>query len=265
MLRRTRTAGFRMKLGQMYVDYTLQSRDTRRSLRIEEALVDPGRDHSTAPLSWLEALRSPSPRLPTGFFTEEPTFVPPPKFTGKVTGTETANAVKAGPLMMHILGMPMPVVVDMRFVDDAEWGMAAGQRDGIDLRVGRDAIEQCPLFQELRPGGLLSDTPLSALRDEGLLQCGLAESPLARRPWTRMKTMFVDELQRGPMQKEFVGNNPRNGKAWRFSQHCKLFRLGIFRETVRRNDFVEGLQGHSSFQRSPQQAVPEVRFLAPGP
>lgn len=254
-----------MKLGQMHVDYTLQSRDTRRSLRVEDAVVDVSRDHCTAPMSWLDALRSPTPRLPTGYFTEEPCFVPPPKFTGKTTGTEAPNAVKAGPLMMHILGMPMPVVVDMRFVDEAEWGMGANQRDDVDLRVGRDAVEQCPLFQELRPGGLLSDKPLSTLKDQGLMEVGLSESPLARRPWTRMKTYFVDELQRGPAQQEFVGNNPRNGRPWRFSQYNKWFRIGIFKETVRRNEFIEGIQGHSSYQRSPQQAVPEVRFMAPGP
>jgi hypothetical protein len=164
---------------------------------------------------------------------------------------------------MHILGMPMPVVVNMAFVDESEWGMT--NSDSVDLRVGRDAVEQCPLFHELRPGGLLSKQSLKTLKDQGLMQCGLSESPLARRPWTRMKTMFIDELQRGPPQREFVGTNPRNGREWRFSQHCKFFRIGLFREATRRNEFVEGLQGHSSFQKSPQQAVPEVRFLSPGP
>ena len=289
-----------MKLGKMYCDYKLQTRDTQKSIQVEEALVDPSRSHCIAPLSWLQRLRSPTARLPTGYYTEHTVHVPPPvrqdalissstSMTGRVygtptaattpsgrsgstiTGTEMHNAVRAGPLVMYILGMPTPVVVNVDFVEESEWGFLCSDDGGsveganLDLRIGMEAIEQCPLLHELRPGGLLAQQSLQSLKAEGLIQCDLAESPMARRPWTRMKTMFIDELQRGPPQREYVGFNPRNSRQWRFSQHAKEFRMGIFRETTRTKDLIEGLHSHSSYQRSPQQAVPEVRHMAPGP
>ncbi|EPY32032.1 hypothetical protein STCU_03011 [Strigomonas culicis] len=97
------------------------------------------------------------------------------------------------------------------------------------------------------------------------MKVGLSESPLVARPWTRMKYMFIDELQRGPKLTEFVGHNPRNGTPWRFSQHTRYFRQGIWRETIRRNEMNEGLHSHSSWQKSPQQSVPDISFLAPYP
>jgi hypothetical protein len=282
---------FRMKMGHMYVDYKMMSRDMKRSVRVEECLVDPNLAFSVAPMSWLEVLRSPSKRLPRGFFTEEEVVVPrkPPVHPGlprrgKIGGVravlpntdkkEKPNAIKAGPLILHITGQPTPVVLDIHFVDEAAWGnlgvagakapSSAAPSIELDLRLGLDAIEQCTLFSELRPGGLLTSEPLSTLKEYGL-RCGLAQSPLVPRPWTRMKTMFIDELQRGPELTEFVGWNPRSGTNWRFSQHNVYFRQGIWKELTRRNDMHEGLHTFSSWQKSPQQSVPGVRFLAPYP
>jgi hypothetical protein len=269
MMRRTSPWAFRMSMGKMLVNYKLQTRDLKLSLQVEDAEVDVTRKHCVAPRSWLEALRSPSKTLPTGYYTEKPVYVAPPKHKGgELSNPEAAakkapNAVRAGPLLMYIEGQPSPAAVYVDFVDEEEWGMdPVGE---LDLRVGMEAVEQCTLVTELRPGGLLSSEPLSVLKDRGLMQVGLAESPFARRPWTRMKTYFIDELQRGPRQMEFVGYNPRQGRQWRFSQHCKHFRIGIWREMTRTGDLHEGLQAHSSYQRSPQQAVPEVRNMAPSP
>ena len=80
-----------------------------------------------------------------------------------------------------------------------------------------------------------------------------------------MKHMWIDELQRGPELTEFVGWNPRSGTPWRFSQHNVYYRIGIWREMTRRNDMNEGMHVFSSWQKSPQQSVPGVRFLAPSP
>jgi hypothetical protein len=269
MLRRTVARDFRMSMGRMLVDYKVSSRDMSRSVRVEDALVDVTRSHCVAPMSWLDGLRAPTKLLPNGYYSETPVYVLPPGQEGKVTEADAAkrapNAVRAGPLMLFITGQPSPVVVYMDFVDESEWPFGTDS-DNMDVRIGRDAVEQCTLFTELRPGGLLSDEPLSVLRERGLMQTmTVSESPFARRPWTRMKTYFIDELQRGPTQKEFVGHNPRQGRDWRFSQYCKHFRIGIWREMTRTKDLVEGIQGHSSYQRTPQQATIEVRHMAPGP
>lgn len=262
---------FRMKMGSMYVDYKLTSRDHQRAVRVEDALVDPTQEHTVAPFHWLEALRSPSARLPTGFFTEEPVYLAPPvaKHDNAKSSNNHAkaqkpepNAVRAGPVVMYITGQQNPVVLNMHFVREDEWQMRSG--DDVDLRLGLDAIEQCSLVGELRPGGLLSKQSIGELKKYGM-KCGLAESPLVPRPWTKMKYMFIDELQRGPKLTEFVGHNPRTGTPWRFSQHTKHFRQGIWRETTRKNEMHEGLHIHSSWQKSPQQSVPGVHFLAPSP
>jgi len=263
-------------MGSMYVDYKLTSRDHQRAVRVEEALVDPSQSYTIAPLHWLEALRSPSKRLPSGYHIEEPVFLAPPNSTSaqqpaaavasgassKKGGKEEPNAVRAGPVVMYITGQQQPIVLNMYFVREDAWNMRSG--DNVDLRVGLDAIEQCSLVGELRPGGLLSKQSIGELKKYGM-KCGLAESPLVPRPWTKMKYMFIDELQRGPKLTEFVGHNPRTGTAWRFSQHTKHFRQGIWRETTRKNEMHEGNHVHSSWQKSPQQAVPGVHFLAPSP
>lgn len=244
----------------MYVDYKLLSRDLKKSVSVEEALVDVTQQHCVAPMHWLEGLRSPSQRLPKGFYREQKVYVPPP---GTKPGTRgEPNAVQAGPLIMNIVGQMTPVIVNVNFVDEVSWGMK--DPEDCDLRVGLEAIEQCTLFNELRPGGLLTETPISELKNYGMV-CGLSESPLVRRPWTKMKYMFIDELQRGPPLQEYIGHNPRVGVPWRFSQHCKHFRIGVWRELTRKTEMHEGLHLHSSWQKSPQQSVPEVRFLAPGP
>jgi hypothetical protein len=281
-MRRTAAWLFRMKMGHMYVDYKMLSRDLKRSVRVEECLVDPTLAFSVAPMAWLEALRSPSARLPNGYFTEEQVVVPPKPIVrpglrssakiGSVRSLapdlskkEKANAVKAGPVIVYITGQPTPVILDVHFVDEKSWGdMNGGDDSSLDLRLGLDAIEQCTLFSELRPGGLLAAKPLSALKEYGM-KCGLSQSPLVPRPWTRMKTMAIDELQRGPELTEFVGWNPRSGTNWRFSQHNVYYRLGIWREMTRRNDMHEGVHAFSSWQKSPQQSVPGVRFMAPYP
>lgn len=269
MMRRSSAWAYRMKMGRMHLDFKLCSRDHKRSLAVEDAVVDVSRDYCVAPMSWLEALRSPSSGLPTGYYTETPVAIP----TGSSTSAQSppatsssaqSNAVKAGPVVMYIVGQPAPVVLDMVFVNESDWGKMEDP-ENMDIRIGRDAIEQCTLFSELRPGGLLSEEPLSVLKDRGLMQVGLAESPYARRPWTRMKTYFIDELQRGPQLNEYIGHNAHEGRNWRFSQYCKHFRVGIWRETTRTRDLVEGLHGHSSYQRSPQQSVPGVRHMAPSP
>lgn len=284
----------------MLVDYKITSRNHRRSIRVEDALVDPLLPTTVVPLEWLEQLRCPSTRLVTGYHTEEATFAAPhyrnrlSAHTGGASNaaatssssppagrkasdgaSNTPNAIRAGPVVLYITGQSIPVVLNPLFVPAAEWGLALPNGE-LDLRVGMDAIEQCQLYAELRPGGLLySKLPhanLAAamepvqdtLRRYGM-RCGLAESPLVPRPWTRMRYMFIDELQRGPKMTEFVGYNPRSGTPWRFSQHTKYFRTGIWRETIRRNEMNDGLHAHSSWQKSPQQAVPEVSFLAPFP
>lgn len=302
MLRCSLSLRFRMRMGSMFVDYKVLSRDHKRSLRVEEALVDPSLPVTVMPLSWLEQLRSPSVRLPSGFHTEEAVYSPPgypdssrravdaakAKETEKATeGERAANAIRAGPVVLYITGQSVPVVLNPLFVCEKTWGpltataapSARGEGDAQewDLRVGMDAIEQCTLYSELRPGGLLYSKlpshkslaqalePTQEILSRYGMKCGLAESPLVPRPWTRMRYMFIDELQRGPKLTEFVGHNPRDGTPWRFSQHNKYFRQGIWKETIRRNEFNEGLHVHSSWQKSPQQSVPEVSFLAPFP
>ncbi|RNF09625.1 putative trans-sialidase [Trypanosoma conorhini] len=273
MLRAARLWRFRMKGGDMFVEYKAMSRDHRRSLRVEDAVVDPSVARTVVPLSWLEQLRSPSLRLPTGYHVEEAVYVPPAY--AALTEKAAPNAILAGPVVLYITGQNLPVVVNPYFVPDETWGVRRNG-DEWDLRLGMDAIEQCTLFSELRPGGLLCGKlpssqglarhePVRATLQRYGMKCGLAESPLVPRPWTRMRYMFIDELQRGPKMTEFVGHNPRNGTPWRFSQHTKYFRLGIWRDTIRRNDMNEGLHGHSSWQKSPQQSVPEVRLMAPYP
>jgi len=269
MLRRGQTLRFRMEMGRMKLDFRLTSRDHARAVTVEDAVVDTTRPHCIAPGSWLELMRQPLKTLPTGYYTEKPVYVPPPGKEG-MTAAEQAkqapNAVRAGPLLCYVVGQPSPAAINVDFVREEDWGFDGAAEDvEMDLRVGRDVIEQTTLFSELRPGGLLSSEPLSVLKDRGLMQTGLAESPFARRPWTRMKTYFIDELQRGAPAREFIGHNPRNGREWRFSQYCKHFRMGIWRESVRTKDLVEGRHTYSSYARTPQQAVPEVRHMAPGP
>ena len=293
MLRSCRIFRFRMQGGNMHVDYKITSRNHRRSIRVEDALVDPLLPTTVVPLSWLEQLRSPSTRLPTGYHTEEATYAKPrygdrvPSIVKELSSSPAAghaadstagrasNAIRAGPVVLYITGQNIPVVLNPLFVPEEEWGLAQPNGE-MDLRVGMYAIEQCQLFAELRPGGLLyaklphkslaaAMEPVQDTLKRYGMKCGLAESPLVPRPWTRMRYMFIDELQRGPKMTEFVGFNPRNGTQWRFSQHTKYFRTGIWRETIRRNEMNDGLHAHSSWQKSPQQAVPEVSFLAPYP
>lgn len=271
-MHRSRALRFRVRLGRMHVDFKLLSRDHCRSVSVEDAIVDPRLARSVAPMHWLEALRSPSKRLPTGYFTESPVFVAHPDTVAASASSaagsaapkgQKPNAIRAGPVVMYIVGQPAPVVLTMDFVDENLWPGMNGAED-CDVRIGRDAVEQCTLFSELRPGGLLSDKSTSELRKQGM-QCKLAESPLVIPPHLRMKTMFIEEIQRGPTHKEFVGNNPRVGQPWRFSQHSKHFRQGIWREITRRNEMHEGLHAHSSWQKSPQQSVPGMRPMAPSP
>nr|CCC93183.1 conserved hypothetical protein [Trypanosoma congolense IL3000] len=293
MLRRTTLRTFKMRGEDMLVEYKIQSRDHRRCIRVEDSIVDPGIARTILPLSWLELLRSPSQRLPTGYHVEEAACAPLPsamtgvgradvKLAGRATtskalaaGVGAPNAILAGPVVLYITGQSVPVILNPYFVPDELW--CPEEKDGeLDLRLGMDAIEQCTLFSELRPGGLLykklpenqnikRNEPLRVTLGRYGMKCGLAESPLVPRPWTRMRYMFIDELQRGPKLTEFVGHNPRNGSHWRFSQNTKYFRIGIWRDTIRRNDMNEGLHAHSSWQKSPQQSVPEIRFLAPYP
>lgn len=247
----------------MLVDYKLSSRDHQRAVRVEGARVDPSLETTVVPLHWLEALRSPSKRLPSGYFVEEAVYVAPPGASSQPAGKILEpNAVRAGPVVMYIEGQQVPVSLNVHFVKEHEWGMKSS--DNVDLRIGMDAIEQCGLFSELRPGGLLSKKSIHELTKYGK-KCGLAESPLVPRPWTKMKYMFIDEIQRGPKMTEFIGHNPRTGTAWRFSQHNRYFRTGVWRETIRRNEMHEGLHTHSSWQKSPQQSVPGVSFMAPSP
>lgn len=263
MLRRTNLCAFRMKMGTMLVDYKLSSRDHQRAVRVEDARVDPSLETTVVPMHWLEALRSPSKRLPSGYYLEEPVYLQPPgSAPAKTEKPREPNAIRAGPVVMYITGQQIPISLNVHFVKEDEWGMRSG--DDVDLRVGMDAIEQCGLFAELRPGGLLAKQSINVLKTYGM-KCGLAESPLVPRPWTKMKYMFIDELQRGPQMTEFIGHNPRTGTPWRFSQHNRYFRVGIWRETTRRNEMHEGLHAYSSWQKSPQQAVPGVRFMAPSP
>lgn len=296
-----------MKLGDMYVNYKILSRDHRRSIYVEEALVDPLLTTTVVPLSWLEQLRSPSTRLPTGFHVEEAVYATPrygdrlsrvsptpsPSSATPVSSSSSAsasasldgrspNAIRAGPVVLYVTGQSVPVVLNPLFVPAEEWGLwgestsGSGEGTEMDLRLGMDAIEQCSLYAELRPGGLLYSKlphkdyraafePVQDTLKRYGMKCGLAESPLVPRPWTRMRYMFIDELQRGPKMTEFVGFNPRSGTPWRFSQNTRYFRQGIWRETIRRNEMNEGLHSHSSWQKSPQQAVPEVSFMAPFP
>ncbi|KAG5492641.1 hypothetical protein JKF63_01220 [Porcisia hertigi] len=291
MLRSCRVFHFRMKCGSMYIDYKIMSRNHRRSIRVEDALVDPLLPTTVVPLCWLEQLRSPSTRLITGYHMEQAVYAKPNygdrvsrsptplsssvAIAKTIDATDQTNAIRAGPVVLYITGQCIPVVLNPLFVQPDEWGLSKPNGE-FDLRIGMDAIEQCSLFAELRPGGLLySKLPHASLAEamepvqDTLkrygLRCGLAESPLVPRPWTRMRYMFIDELQRGPKMTEFVGYNPRSGTQWRFSQHTKFFRSGIWRETIRRNEMNDGLHAHSSWQKSPQQAVPEVSFLAPYP
>lgn len=276
----------------MFVDYKILSRNHRRSLHVQDALVDPLLQTTVVPLTWLEQLRSPSTRLPTGYHVEEATYVAPryqarltaptPAATAPATpsfgvgsGKGSANAIRAGPLVLYVAGQGLPIILNPLFVPAEEWGLLQGDGE-LDLRLGMDAIEQCSLYAELRPGGLLYSKlphknlseamePVQDTLKRYGMKCGLAESPLVPRPWTRMRYMFIDELQRGPRLTEFVGFNPRSGTPWRFSQHTKFFRQGIWQETIRRNEMNEGLHSHSSWQKSPQQSVPDVSFMAPYP
>lgn len=320
---------FRIVSGNLLVDFKLLSRDHRKSLVVEDAVVDPSIAVTVAPLSWLERLRSPSSRLPTGYYVEKK--VPSPtnsecgfchsswsdfncsaprttsprdafslkkkiilKENDKLSNDKLLKGIIAGPLVMYISGQNVPVVVNPLFVSHESWNfhlktsslstlplrVGRGGKDvqEIDFRLGLDVIEQCSLFAELRPGGLLygklpkhgkdveksTESAHSIFRRYGM-SCSLSESPLNRRPWTRMKYMFIDELQRGPKLTEFVGYNPRCATPWRFSQHNKHFRQGIWKEIVRRNEMNPGLHTHSSWQKSHQQSVPEVPFMAPFP
>lgn len=267
MLRTTRCWAFRMSMGRMHLDFKLSSRDHSRAIRVEDAVVDVKRPHCVAPLHWMDALRARTTNMPEGFYSEQRVFVPPPgkeDMSAEEQAKQVPNAIRAGPLLLYVVGQPSPAAVTVDFVEPEPWGFDLDSEE-LDLRVGRDVIEQTTLFSELRPGGLLSDEPLSVLKQRGLMQVGLAESPWARRPWTRMKYMQIDELQRGAPQTERLGHNPREGREWRFSQYCKHFRVGIWREATRTKDLVDGLHNHSSWQRSPQQAVPEVRNMAPFP
>eukprot|EP00742_Colponemidia_sp_Colp-10_P026403 GILJ01032320.1.p1 GENE.GILJ01032320.1~~GILJ01032320.1.p1 ORF type:complete len:238 (-),score=7.97 GILJ01032320.1:15-674(-) len=217
------------------------SRDHARVVRVEGAKVDAKLQHTVAPLSWLEGLRSPTRRLPTGFFVEKPIHVSESLNVSDASASASPNGVQAGPLVLYISGQTSPVVVDVAFVPDE---LLKARGDDCDLRVGIDAVSQCTLFNELRPGGLLSDVPISELKKYGM-KTTLANSPLVARPWTRMKHMFIDEIQRGPKLQEFVGYNARVGNPWRFSQHTKYFRVGIWRESIRRGDLHEGPHNHS--------------------
>lgn len=323
---------FRVVGGNVLVDFKLLSRDHKKSIVVEGAVVDPKIPVTVAPLSWLERLRSPSSRLPTGYFTEKrvlcgssydslskmspvpfcgdaaPGNVVPLNNRGLFRGGVSAlgreskeshddvemEGIIGGPLVMYITGQNIPVVVNPLFVSEKTWkfklhrcfvspfsnclGDNRNMEEELDLRLGLDAIEQCSLFAELHPGGLLyrklprhgedvqkcTEPAHSVLRRYGMA-CGLSESPLNRRPWTRMKYMFIDELQRGPKLTEFVGHNPRCGTPWRFSQHNKYFRQGIWKEIIRKNEMNPGLHTHSSWQKSHQQSVPEVPFMAPFP
>lgn len=321
---------FRIIRGNLLVDYKLLSRDHKKSIVVEGAVADPKLPVTVAPLSWLEKLRSPSLRLPTGYYIEKKVACAPrydslcrlsfpsvhgwacagnlfpfrlgvrPEESQQALESEVGDSDKmkvegiiAGPLVMYITGQSVPIIVNPLFVSERTWNFrlqrfsascgSCSRRseeadEEVDLRLGLDAIEQCTLFAELRPGGLLygklarhgedtvkcTESAHSVFRRYGMT-CGLSESPLNRRPWTRMKYMFIDELQRGPKLTEFVGYNPRCGTPWRFSQHNKYFRQGIWREIVRRNEMNPGLHTHSSWQKSHQQSVPEVPFLAPFP
>ena len=279
-------------MGRMEVDFKMLSRDLKKSVRIENAVVDPRLSHTIAPLHWLEALRSPSLRLPNGYYETLPICIKPPPgiehpgplpsltpLTHSSIVVENAslnthdtrndphklkpNGIRAGPLIAYITGEMHPVVLNVDFVDECTWPGMKNSTD-CDIRLGMDAISQCSLHSELLPGGLLSEKSISELKKQGMV-CGLSESPLSPRPYTRMKHMFIDELQRGPALKEFIGYNPRLGTEWRFTQHCKHFRQGIFRDITRRKEMNQGLHHNSSWQKSMQQSVPEIRFMAPGP
>ena len=321
MLKGSAFLRFRMSMGEMFVDFRLVSRDHKRVVTVEGAKVDPKAAITVAPLSWIEGLRSPSSRLPTGYFVETPIRyepglngavgsvklldnVAPASSTPGVTKKEVSafsekrwrhhifqvplsvnskkkiapkvpqsatgpNGVQAGPLVMYITGQTTPVVLNVHFVPDEllEMPRVAGidADKEINIVLGRDAISQCGLFNEMRPGGLLSPVGIAELRKYGMKTNKVADSPLVARPWTKMKYMFIDEIQRGPKLTEFVGQNPRTGSPWRFSQHCKHFRVGIWRETIRKGEMHEGLHAHSSYQKSHQQSVPEISFMAPSP
>lgn len=329
MLRKSCSRCFRIVSGNLLVDYKLLSRDHRKSLVVEGAVVDPSLAVTVAPLSWLERLRSPSFRLPSGYYVEKrvpmttngeslfrlsscsevncslpgstssrDVFSEKKTITieenDKVSNDKLHNGIIAGPLVMYISGENVPIVINPLFVSHESWNFllksssfsmspfrgGRGEEDmhEMDLRLGLDVIEQCSLFAELRPGGLLygklpkhgmnaeksTESAHCIFRRYGM-SCTLSESPLNRRPWTRMKYMFIDELQRGPKLTEFVGYNPRCATPWRFSQHNKHFRQGIWKEIIRRNEMNPGLHTHSSWQKSHQQSVPEVPFMAPFP
>lgn len=301
MLKRINVLLFSVRGGKVTVDFKLLSRNLRKSLRVEEAVLDPKLPITVLPLSFLERLRSPSIRLPSGFSAEEKVvcgstykalwstqmklsssgiLVPAEeKYHGEKI---QSHGVAAGPLIVYISGQSMPIVINPFFLAESTFDFFSteeGKRSNdLDLRLGLDAIEQCSLFAELYPGGLLysnlsihkNDTRAATEPTRSTLKrygwkCELSESPLNRRPWTRMKYMFIDELQRGPKMEEFVGYNPRSATSWRFSQHNRYFRQGIWREIVRRNEMNPGVHSHSSWQKSPQQSVPETSFMAPFP
>eukprot|EP00796_Vickermania_ingenoplastis_P005294 gene5294-3797_t len=276
-MRSTLSCLFRVSSGKVLVDYKLVSRDHKKSISVKDAVVDPALMTTVVPYSWLERLRSPSLRLPTGYFLEKKITCGSSYEASKVPpkNVKTISAVQAGPVVVYISGQSVPVVLNPWFVPESEFNFSQSSSpdnlsDEVDLRIGLDGIEQCSLLAELRPGGLLySQLPIhgddvtkstepayDTFRRYGM-KCGLSDSPLNRRPWTRMKYMFVDELQRGPKLTEFVGYNPRSGTPWRFSQHNRYFRQGIWKEIVRRNEMNPGLHSHSSWQKSHQQSVPE--------
>ena len=269
-MRRNCIYRFYMRHGKMHVDCKVLSRDHKLSLSIEGAVLDPSVPHTIFPHYCLENLRSPSRFLPSGFFVEEKTKIPHPQQKKSLI-----DAILAGPIAFYIVGQLNPCFENALFVNSKDWAkLGKGFNDGhetdaldtnVDIRIGRDCIEHSSFVTELRPGGLLSKKPITELRKYGMVANSPAESPWVPRPWTRMRHYDIEELQRGPALKEYIGPNPRNGLQWRFSQHCKYFREGIWRETTRKRDMHMGFHHHSSWQKSYQQSVPEVRAWAPGP
>ena len=259
-----------MQQGKMHVDFKVLSRDHKLSLTVNGAVLDPDVPHSIFPDFCLENLRSPSRFLPTGFHVEQKMKIKHPK---KPSGY--IDAIFAGPIAIYIVGQLNPCFENALFVNSEQWGkLEKGDEDdpnsnahntNVDIRIGRDCIEHSSFISELRPGGLLSKKPISELKKLGMVTNSPAESPWVPRPWTRMKYMDIEELQRGPMLREYIGPNPHNSLKWRFSQHCKYFRVGIWREVTRKKDMHFGFHHHSSWQKSYQQSVPEVRAWAPGP
>ena len=261
---------FYVKRGKVHVDCKILSRDHKLSLTIQGAVLDPSVPHTIFPDYCLENLRSPSSFLPTGFYTEEKIKIPHPQ-----RKNTHIDATLAGPVAIYIVGQLNPCFENALFVNSKDWEkLGKGYQDStesngpdtnVDIRIGRDCIEHSSFISELRPGGLLSKKPIGELRKLGMVANRPAESPWVARPWTRMKYFDIEELQRGPALTEYVGPNPRDSLKWRFSQHCKYFRVGIWREMTRKKEMHSGHHNFSSWQKSYQQSVPEVRAWAPGP